>query len=117
MDDEKLISTILDQTKNVDDKIPNYIITNLLNDKNKNKEDESENEEGIKDEDKNEENEEDKDNTLEKDKVKENEIINENFDPDFNMTNNLFEAMRSNIQLQVIDARPAYSKKIELKNM
>ena len=31
--------------------------------------------------------------------------------------NNLFEAMRSNIQLQVIDARPAYSKKIELKNM
>ena len=31
--------------------------------------------------------------------------------------NNLFEAMRSNTQLQVIDARPAYSKKIEFRNM
>ena len=100
LDNEKLISIILEQTKNVEDEIPDYVFTNLLNSKNKDKENE-ENGEENKDRDKNDENKDSKNNLQDKDKENENEKKNENLGPSFNVNNNLFEAICNIFSIKV----------------
>ena len=97
LDDEKLISKIIEETKGVDDKIPDFIFKNLFNNKNKDKENEENKDENKSDENKNDENKEDKNDKQDK----ENENLNENLGPSFNMSNNLFEMICKQFYIKV----------------